>query len=301
MSLLGWGLAGAGLGYLLNAGSGLFTGLYGASSSLDAARENNREAARQFDENMAWQREQFAKMVEMQNTAHQREVADLRAAGLNPILSAGGSGLSSPGGVSSVGPTAHYQAPDISGSLKLIADGISSANEQALKTADLHSQIGLREAQGAEALSKAAQNKELTPVMKKDFLARAEASAAGARYHNTMSDVSQSLLPEQRAQLQSEVTKNLESARGQRKANDWYDRKMKDQLTTNAARRDFLRDQTDIQIYDQIRKTADMALDFVPGRAPTRQFRRFFKGVNPEQSFNPGYPTPAKPFSKPLF
>lgn len=70
-----------GWGTVIGAGIGLLGGILG-----------NKSSAKQAEKQMSFQER-------MSNTAHQREVQDLRAAGLNPILSGtGGAGSSTPGG-----------------------------------------------------------------------------------------------------------------------------------------------------------------------------------------------------------
>lgn len=80
----------------------------------------------------------------MSSTAHQREVQDLKRAGLNPILSAKLGGSSTP-------PGAQAQIPDLGNSARSAIDAMSATADVGLKAAqmrDINAAAALKEAEG---------------------------------------------------------------------------------------------------------------------------------------------------------
>lgn len=125
-------------------GGGLMTGLL----QNNAQRETNAA-------NAGMAREQMDFQERMSGTAHQREVQDLIAAGLNPKLSAGGNGSSTPSGA--MGTASAPQLPHID------FPGIIMQSK-ALDQAD--QRLALDKANSAAGIAKTMSETELTKMKK---------------------------------------------------------------------------------------------------------------------------------------
>lgn len=139
---------GAGLGYL------------GQRDANETNRQNMRDAnavtEAESKRNRDFQRE-------MSNTSHQREVKDLEAAGLNPLLSATG-GASTPGGASGSG-TAGASMENAAGA------GITSAKESI--------QVGLAMNRQKQELKNMKATEKLTKSQRKNVDVQAKVATKG--------------------------------------------------------------------------------------------------------------------------
>lgn len=200
---------------LLNDGNkslikGAMDEITGASSAKKANDANIAMQEKINAENKALQQETNATSIELANTAHQREIEDLKKAGLNPILSAGGSGAVTP----SLG-TAQMQATQVQNEMPggYMAQAGAAANIIGMLSQAKASSAAANLSQ-QQALNTATDTKYM-PAMKKAEIAAQYANAGNAKaqadYTNVMKDVDYELKKAQKEsqEWENEINKDL--------------------------------------------------------------------------------------------
>lgn len=183
------------IGTVLGALGGSVLSYFGQRDANDAMRQE-AHTNRQFQQASANQamafshqeaQDQMAFQERMSSTAYQRSTADLRAAGLNPMLAALGNGASSPSGASGSGSAA-------SGDAAKSENAMEGFGSTAREIAEIMSRdVGMR--QGEANIGLAKKQGELLEAQKKKTLTEAHVLTRGIPAADATNSLWEAIMP----------------------------------------------------------------------------------------------------------
>lgn len=197
-------------GAVIGAGASLLGG-YMASKSQKGANESNVEAQRMANQanidiaretnatNAKTAAKQIAFQERMSNTAYQRSMSDMKAAGLNPMLAYSQGGASAPQGASIAAQAPHVEAAKVQAEDGM-AKGVSSAADavrihKEFKALESQTALNAAAAESAQAQTRLNNtNAKVAAANEKMMLAEYPAVQAQARLDKARAEIDQKMV-----------------------------------------------------------------------------------------------------------